>query len=60
MNVCLVLVASASALTGICCPVETSFLLPPKCQLPTTMHLFGAYLIGLVKVSNVIGFQNVS
>lgn len=47
----------ASALTGICWRVETSFLLPPKCQLPTALHLLGPYLIGAVKVSYVIGLQ---
>lgn len=56
----MLLVSFASALTVICLQVETSFLPLPKCQLPTAVHLFSAYLIGFVKVSYVIGHQNVS
>lgn len=44
-------------LSGICCGVETSFLFAPKCQLPSATHLFGSYLIGIVKVSYVIGLK---
>ena len=56
----MLLASFASDLSGICFGVETSFLPPPKCQLPTAVHLFRAYLIGFVKVSCVIGHQNVS
>lgn len=40
----MLLVSFASALTVICLQVETSFLPLPKCQLPTAVHLFSAYL----------------
>lgn len=43
--------------SSLTCGVETSFLRSPKCQLPTDMNLFGAYLIAFVEV---IGLRYVS